>query len=154
MELIEGDSQSLANSATCVTRNRDPNLPFSPCSPRSCTQLRGYLADRIARAKIRRRTEKVHPSPSSQPFRRRCPLNPIRFLNAKTKTLTNNQRFPLVSCSLSHTAWMDYMVLVMVMLAFRATDVQSPVATALAMPLANSCRIAGKLSSRYFVEEE
>lgn len=38
----------------------------------------------------------------------------------------------------------------MVVLAFRATDVPSPVATALAMPLANSCRIAGKISSLFF----
>lgn len=54
--------------------------------------------------------------------------------------------------ALSISLWMDYMVLVMVVLAFRATDVPSPVATALAMPLANSCRIAGKISSLFFWE--
>lgn len=51
--------------------------------------------------------------------------------------------------ALSISLRMDYMVLVMVVLAFRATDVPSLVATVLAMPLANSCRIAGKISSRF-----
>lgn len=45
---------------------------------------------------------------------------------------------------------MDYVVLVMVVLAFWTTDVQSPVATGLAMPLVNSCRIAGKIFSSFF----
>lgn len=36
------------------------------------------------------------------------------------------------------------MVLVMVVLGLRTTDVQYPVATGLATPLANSCPIAGK----------
>lgn len=60
------------------------------------TQLRGYLADRIARAKIRYQTEKVVPIPFNA-----VSLKPYSLPSAKTKTLTNNQRFPLVSCLLS-----------------------------------------------------
>lgn len=47
---------------------------------------------------------------------------------------------------------MDYVMLVTVVLAFWTTDVQSPVATGLAMPLVNSYRIAGKIFSSFLTE--
>lgn len=144
MGLIEGDSCLLQTLQLVLHVIAISICVFTAFA--RCTQLRGYLPDRIARAKICWQTEKVSPIPLTA-----VSLKPHPFPNAKTKTLTNNWRFPLISCLLS--VWMDCMVLVMVVLAFRTTDVQSPVATGLDMLLANSCRIAGK-NSRWFLVKD